>query len=167
MKIRFGFCTSDWWVSRVIRYFTKANASHAFLILEGTDLGDLVLEAGWDGWRFNTLARVLSGSTRLVAVVDTPPEMEIPVFAAMMASRAQLGERYDYGGLLGMAVVSVGRWLGKKWRNPWHSAKAMFCSDAITAEILQPAKWPGADKLDAPTEDPQSLAVFLGAKFLS
>lgn len=163
MRIRFGWCTSSWWVSRVIRFFCRAKVSHAFLILESTELGDLILEAGWDGWRISTPANLTSGTTRIVATVDCPPDMVIPVHAAVVASIKDLGERYDYEGLFGMAWVSVGRWLGKKWKNPLRSSKAMFCSDAVVAEILQPAKWPGADKLDPQSVSPEELAEFLGA----
>lgn len=162
MRVSFGFSTSDWWVSRVIRWFTRAKCSHAFLLIEGTELGDLVLEAEWCGLKLSTRQALTSGTTHIVDTIEPPPAMVGPVNAALYQTLSKdLDIPYDYTGLLGMAWVAVGRWLGKKWSNPLRSARSMFCSDAIVALILQPAGWPGAQALDAQSIDPESLRLFL------
>ncbi len=163
MIVQFGFTTSDWFVSRIIRWATRAKVSHAFVILRGTDLGDMVLEAGWDGWRLRPLVTWLTGSTRIVALLEAPADRAAAVAAAAQGATKDVGEPYDYGGLLGMACVAFGRWLGKKRRNPFRSSTSMFCSDAVVAEILQPAGWPGADKLDPQSVSPEDLLEFLDA----
>ena len=156
MRIRFGFSTSDWWVSRVIRFFTRAKVSHAFVLLEGTELGDLVLEAEWCGLKLSTRAALTRGSTRIVALVDPIPGMAGPVEKATRAALSWLDVPYDYAGLFGMAWVAFGRWLGKKWKNPLRSARSMFCSDAVVALVLQPAGWPGAAELERAIDRPRS-----------
>jgi len=162
MRISFGFCTSDWWVSRVIRWFTRAKCSHAFLLLEGTQLGDLVLEAEWCGLKLSTRSALTRGTTRIVDLIEVPPSMYPAVYAATMkALSGALDTPYDYVGLVGMAWVAFCRWFGKKRRNPLRSAKSMFCSDAMVALILQPAGWPGADTLDAQSIDPEAERIFL------
>jgi hypothetical protein len=155
MKVSFAFTTSPAWYSRVIRWCTKATVSHAFLLLEDTNLGDLVLEAGWDGWRLRPATELV------IASVPVPQQFAPAVNAAVVHSIADLGREYDYLGLLGMAWVCLGRALRKKWRQPFRTTQAMFCSDAVVAEILQPVNWPGADTLDAQSVDPDALLLFL------
>ena len=152
--------TSDWWVSRVIRQFTRAKVSHAFLLLDGDHahplLGPMVLEAEWCGFKLSTLGILTRGSTRVV--------QKIPILgldAAVATAAKWLDERYNYAGLFGMAWVSVGRWLGKKWHNPIRNSHSMFCSEAIVF-VLQAAKYPHAETLDPQSVSPQDLADFLG-----
>jgi hypothetical protein len=162
MDVFFGFSSSQWWVSKIIMRATRAKVSHAFLLLKGTDLGDLVYEAGWDGWRASTPEALTSGTTRIVELVPVPPSMRAAVTAAVVASRSSLGEGYDYEGLLGMAWVELAaKWLRKKVKNPFRSARTMFCSDAVVALILQPAKWPYSDLLDAQSISPEDLLEFV------
>jgi hypothetical protein len=162
MNVLFGFSSSQWWVSRLIKRFTRAEVSHAFLYLRATEFGDLVMEAGWDGWRMSTPEALCSGTTRIVELVPCPENMRAPVLAAVVASRSALGERYDYEGLLGMAWVEIAKnWLRKKVKNPFRSARSMFCSDAVVSLILQPAKWPNAELLDAQSISPEDLREFV------
>lgn len=162
MDVFFGFSSSEWWVSKIIKRFTSAECSHAFLYLRATEFGDLVMEAGWDGWRVSTPESLCSGTTRIVELVSCPESMRDAVHSAVVASRRQLGERYDYEGLLGMAWVEIAsKWLKKKVKNPFRSARSMFCSDAVVALILQPAKWPNAELLDAQSISPADLREFV------
>ena len=70
-----------------------------------------------------------------------------------------LGDVYDYQGLFGMAWVEIGRWLKKKWKNPWHSTKAMFCSELV-AKVLIDSKYPGFEGMDPASTDPEMLLQF-------
>ena len=75
MDVYIGFSTSQWWVSKLIKRFTAAEVSHAFLYLRGTELGDLVYEEGWDGWRVSTPEALTNGTTRIVELVPPPEAM--------------------------------------------------------------------------------------------
>jgi hypothetical protein len=159
VNVRCGFSTSSWWVSRVIRFFTRATVSHAFLLIEGVPgMPPLVCEAEWCGWKLSTEAALTRGTTHIVKVV----EPKISLTEAFLGSLAWLDEQYDYVGLLGMAWVSVGRWLGKKWRNPLRSSSSMFCSEAVVY-VLQRAGYPGAGALDPQSISPEDLLQFLEA----
>lgn len=71
----------------------------------------------------------------------------------------RLGEVYDYKGLFGMAWVELGRWLKKKWVNPWQSSDAMFCSELV-AQVLKDSNYPGAEQFDPGSTDPEQLLRF-------
>jgi hypothetical protein len=157
MRVSIGFSTSDWWVSRAIRWATRARVSHAFLLLEGVSpLGDLVLEAEWSGLRLSTLAKAAQGGTRVVETVVPAVDLAPAVLKAL----SWIGEEYNYTGLLGMFWVCLGRYFGKAWRNPLRNSRSMFCSEAVVY-VLQEARYPGADALDPQSVDPQALADFL------
>lgn len=130
MKVAIGFSTSDWWVSRVIRWFTGAKVSHTFITFEdpASPLGTEVYEAAWCGFRMSTLGKLRSGSTRVVQFV--PVELE-PTSALAMC-RAWLETPYDYLGLVGEAWVQFGRLFGQRWHNPSAGVHHMFCSEAAT-----------------------------------
>lgn len=140
----------------MIRLFTRAKVSHTFLLLEGdATFGDVVIEAAWCGWRLSTRDAITRGTTRIVALLDPP----VPLDGALRTALRWLDEPYNYTGLLGMAWVSVGRWLGKKWRNPLRNSRSMFCSEAVTY-VLQAAGW-GSD-WDPQSTSPEDLYEALG-----
>lgn len=161
--IQIGFSTSDWWVSRVIRWFTRSPVSHAFLLLTGEHahplFGDLVLEAEWCGWDLSTRAALTRGTTHIVELV-TPI---VPLDDAIRKAGEWLKEAYNYEGIAGEAIVNIGRRLGKRWRNPLRNSRSMFCSEAVTY-VLQAANYPGAYTLDPQSTSPADLAEFLGVK---
>jgi hypothetical protein len=156
MKIAVGFSTSEWWVSRVIRYFTKAACSHAFLLIEGTDLGDLVLEAEWCGWSLSTKEALTRGSTHIIDLIYP----KVDLLPGTLTSLKWLHEKYNYEGLFGEAWVSICARFGKRVRNPLRNSKSMFCSEAIVY-LLQHADYPGADALDPQSVSPADLRGFM------
>jgi hypothetical protein len=151
-----GFSTSNALVSRLIRYFTKAKVSHTFLVIRSPMLEeDLVIEAGWGGFQATTLRR-FKKKNEIVALLKPI----VPLDKGLRDSLAWLGESYDFGGLFGMAFVLLGRWLRRKYANPLHDSRALFCSEANTL-VLQASGYPGADGL-APTEtSPEDLFLFM------
>lgn len=157
MNVKIGFSTSSWWVSRLIRWCTRAAVSHAFLLIDDVPgMPPLVCEAEWCGWKLSTRAALTKGGTRIVKLV----EPKTPLTDAFIASLAWLDEKYDYTGLLGMAWVSFGRWFGKKWRNPLRSSRSLFCSEGVVY-VLRDAGYPGADALDPQSVSPDDLLQFL------
>jgi len=154
-KFRVGFSTSNAWYSRVIRWFTKAQCSHAFLISQalGVTVG---IEEGTFGYGIRTLSNMETSGSTIVQVLEAPVVLD----DAVAQSFAWLGSRYDYQGLLGMSWVVLMRWLGKKVKNPLASSRSMFCSESVT-RVLQLAKYPGADRLDPSATDPETLRKFM------
>jgi hypothetical protein len=152
MNIRFAFSTSNAWYSRLIRDASKAKVSHTFVIVPALGT-ELVFQEGALGWSVCTLASMQDSIVKVV----TP---KYPVDVGFAKSLTDLGQPYDYLGLLGMAWVMFWRWLGHKVRNPLASAHAMFCSERGT-RILQDSNYPGADKLDPAATTPEDLLDFL------
>ena len=154
MKIWIGFSTTNNVISRVIRWFTRSTTSHAWLAFTSQDMGmDIVLEAHFT---FRAVPYAwFKKRNRIVA------EYEIPVGqAAIVKCASFLGENYDYTGIVGGIIVSVGRWFKHKWHNPWGNPKAQTCSEAVV-RALQAAAYPGAEKLNAEDTSPQTLMEFL------
>jgi len=157
MATMIGFSTSKTsWISRIIRWFTRSTVSHCFIVYDDLEWGRQMIMESEGG---------LGGSVRIVnfnaasqdIVKLVTPKYDIEPGMRRMVDR--LGEVYDYQGLFGMAWVELGRWLKKKWRNPWQSSKAMFCSELV-AQVLKDSKYPGAEKFDPGSTDPQMLLEF-------
>lgn len=155
-----GFSTSTHLVSRIIRWFTDAPASHVWLTFNDPVFADMqmVLEASGRGFRLVPFQTFLLHN-RIIAVVPLQPHPGLPVGLAYLG--AWLGTDYDATGLLGMAWVSAGRWLRMRWRNPWASSRGMFCTEAVV-RMLQAALYPGASTLDPDATLPTELLAFLG-----
>jgi hypothetical protein len=101
------------------------------------------------------IVRFNPDSASIVKLVTPKHDTEIGM--AKMVDR--LGEVYDYRGLVGMAWVELGRWLRKKWSNPWQSSKAMFCSELV-AQVLVDSNYPMAQQFDPASTDPEQLLEF-------
>lgn len=154
--IKIGFSTGDSFVSRAIRWFTKSKSSHVFLIIEESFFGaTMVMEATSGGFRLVPFDHYINDHNKLVKIVEPKTSLK----EGVEKSVPWLGEHYDYGGLFGMAIVMLGRWLRRKWRNPWESPRAMFCSEAVVY-VLQASGYDGSSKLDASTTSPEDLMEF-------
>ena len=158
MNTRVGFSTPRHFnpVSWLVRLLTGSACSHAFFIYYDDEwCQDFVLEAHEFGFRVVLLAR-FQKKNDIVAIFKPKTSIETGVqFVAV----EYLGSTYDYGGLLGTLVLLLGRWLHRKWRNPWSSARAVFCSEAVTL-ALQKAGYAGADQLISQDTTPQDLLEF-------
>jgi hypothetical protein len=154
MATRVGFSTSKTsWVSKIIRWFTAGRTSHTFLVYHDSDWGrEMVMEATQGGYRIVPFEHYKNS---LVAIFT--PKHSIDV--GLAKSVDWLGENYDYKGLFGMAWVELGRWLKRKWRNPWQSSTSMFCSEAVV-RVLQGSSYPGAEQFDPGSTDPETLLRF-------
>jgi len=154
MKI--GFSTSPAIISRLIRWATRSRISHTFILVDDTMFQQpMVMEADWGGFRYTTYDFFLRSNT-----VVTIVEPKVPLDAAIRKAAQRLGENYAFDGIFGMVFVLLGRWLRRKWRNPFRSAHSVFCSEENTF-IVQDAGWPGAEKLDPYSTDPEGLEEFL------
>ena len=154
MTTRIGFSTNKTnWISRIIRWFTKGEASHCFLIYYDDEFErDMVMEATEGGFKITPFSKY---QTEVVAVFMPKQSIEIGVKKAV----DWLEESYDYTGLFGMIWVCFGKWLKRKWNNPLHSANTMFCSEAVV-KVLQLSNYPRADQFDASSTSPEDLLEF-------
>lgn len=154
-----GFSTQNSLPSRIIRKITKSSVSHAWLLLRGSFMGlDMVLEASSSGFHLTPYETFRSRNI----IVETV-EPVAPLDDGVRLAASWLGSRYDFTGLLGSVIVQIGRWLRRKWRNPFDASRAMFCSEAIVY-VLRAAKYPGAEGLDPSGTSPEDLLDFLTEK---
>jgi len=154
MKVWIGFSTTNLWISRLIRWFTKSKASHAWIAFESKELGTrIVLEAHYT---FRAVPYAwFKRRNRIVA------EIEIPNAEAMVVKCAEfLGTDYDYTGLLGGIIVSLGQLFGRRWRNPWGNPRLPTCSESVV-RAMQYDKFLSGEKLDPESTSPQQLMEFL------
>jgi hypothetical protein len=153
MSNRIGFSTSKTsWISRIIRWFTGGKSSHTAVVYWDTDFErDMIMGATDGGFKITPFSHY---EKSLVAIY-TP---KYPIDVGLKKAVDWLGEGYDYGGLFGMAWVELGRWLKRKWRNPWRDSKTMFCSEAV-ARIMD-SGYPGTKGWDAQSIDPEMLIEF-------
>lgn len=156
IKLMIGFTAGDNWIGKAIRFFTRQEASHAFMAWDDPNLGRMVMEAAFDGFHIRPWDVALKG-TRIVALIEPKGKGADKLLGACAR---WLGEPYDYPGLLGMTVTMIGRWFKQNWRNPAGGSKPMYCSEAI-ATGLQEVKYPGAEKLIPSETTPQDLLDFL------
>lgn len=142
--------------SWIIRRLTGSKASHAWLLVDVAPFPDpMVFEATEVGVRLMPY-KAFARRYRIVALF----EPGAPLDEGLVRAGRWLGERYDFPGLLGMAVVLLGRWLGRKWKNPFNAGRALFCSELVT-RVLRDARYPGAEALVPSRTSPQDLFDFL------
>lgn len=140
------------WFSRIVRALTKSPVSHVWILYHDADFQALmIIEAHAKGFRLVPYTMFIRENE--VVAIYRP---RINIDAGLPEAAKWLGTYYDYAGLVGMAVVIFGRWLKKRWRNPWRSSRSQFCSEAVV-RVLQYAKYPGIEHLDSETTDPKQL----------
>ncbi len=143
--------------SWLIRTGTHSRASHAWLLVEDpTFQVRLVLEAHTTGFRLVTLAR-FARTNRIVALVRPAH----PIDAGLPEAGTWLGGDYDTRGVLGMAWVVFRRFFHlSPGKNPFRSAQALFCSEAVV-RALKAARYPGSEELGDEDETPEDVLQFL------
>ncbi len=142
-------------VSWLVRSMTGSEASHSFFLYWDDDFQcDMVLEAHEVGFRLITWKRFVK-KNRIVGLVE--PAHSLDKGFARLGD--WVGSVYDFGGLFGQIVVQFGRFLARKWRNPFRSAHSMFCSESVV-RCMQWAGHPDAHKFTPKETAPQDLLRF-------
>jgi hypothetical protein len=140
--VRIGFSTPRAFnpVSWAVRKLTGSRASHAFFVYYDVDFDmDVVLEAHELGFRL-TPRKAFERGNRIVKLVT--PRHALDVGLKYVAQR-YLGSMYDFAGLVGMVVVMFGRWLRRRWRNPFRGSKNVYCSEAVIIAMKASAGYEG------------------------
>lgn len=154
---RVGFSTPKHFnpVSWAVRKFTGSRASHAFFVYHDGDFDmEMVMEAHELGFRLTPLKH-FERHNKIVKLAV--PKNPIDIGLKAVANR-YLGSMYDYAGLVGMAVVMFGRFLKRKWKNPFRGSKSVYCSESV---IVAMKASPGYEKLDLDTDSsPQDLLEY-------
>lgn len=162
--VRVGFSTHrSNLLSTVIRWLTGSKVSHTWLLIDEPYFGiPLVMEATEVGFRLIPY-EVFAKKNDIVEIVSVDPTRLDSVEASVKRAAQWLGDDYDFGGLLGSAVILLGRRLKKRWKNPFASSTAMFCSEAVVL-VLKGADYPGTENLDPEATTPEDLLDFLRPK---
>ena len=156
MNDRIGFSTTKAWLSRLIRWFTGALVSHAWILYYDLDFAcEMVLEATLEGVRIIPFEVFKQHNT--IVKVFIPSDSLKQGFAKVGAT---LGSTYDFTGLLGMLWVLLGRWFKKKLKNPWNSPRALFCSEFV-AQVMRWSYYPGTEYWTPENMTPADLYIFL------
>lgn len=114
--------------SWLIRRATKSKVSHVSI---GSDIHgvDVALEAGVSG--VTPMIRSKFEATNII-VEQYWIKDGIVSEEALKHAVEEIGEGFDYAGLLGFGlVILVARWFRKKIKNPWASPKTVWCSEFV------------------------------------
>jgi len=156
VTVRVGFSTSNRLVSRVIRLVTKSKVSHVWLLVSDSFLGtDMVMHATMGGFQMLGY-EAFKKTHKVVAILD----LQHPVDEGIRKAIPLLGFGYDYTGLFGAGFVIIGRWLKRKWKNPFQAPSKLFCSEIVTF-VLQEGGLPGSESLDQSGSNPEILLDLL------
>jgi hypothetical protein len=148
--ITIGFSTSSSIISRIIRWFTRSKASHAFATFYDQTLERIIIiEATGSGYRLTQHEKWSKGNK---VIGEFKCKKDLTKSLRFMAEK--LGNNYDYWSALGLAVR---RWWGKWYRNPLRDPNKLHCSEAITL-MLQHAGL--AETLDPESTTPEDLLQY-------
>lgn len=149
--IRVGFSTSDKWISRLIRYWTNADASHAFILYFDPTLDqEMVLDVAFSGYR--AIPRSLfEKDNKILYIVD--PGINLNPGLRVVAR--WLGLKYDW-----RAFVAFSRWFRSFRHHPTENPKALICSEMVI-HALRISGFPGIEQLDPKGTSPKDLLDFL------
>lgn len=125
--IKVGFSKSGSLISKLVRFFSRSDISHTWLLLEDLVGGiDLVMEAVPGGFHIITYERFVR-ENQVIDVVDLNTTYSE---SSLRRAFGWMGKRYDYLTVFGMMWVLFGRFFGKKWKNPL-SSKSIDCVESI------------------------------------
>lgn len=157
MHTRIGFSTTNHLLSRIIRKITGSKVSHVWWVFFDEALGcDMVMEAHFT-YRLVPLSQ-FERTNKIIAIV-TP---RYSIDAAMRATTKWLGTAYDVTGLIGAGIVAVARRLRHCVKNPFRSARNVYCSESVMRGLLV-AGYPSLSG-DPETVEPDDLLEFFNSE---
>ena len=124
------FSVGPGWLSRAVRWFTRARVSHTCIAYRDPVLHrPMVVEAGGAGFVLVPWRRWVQAN-RLVAWYDVQAA-PCRQLGALRTLTERVGDGYDTAGALGLAAR---RWLGA-YRNPIERPDRLFCSEAVATYL--------------------------------
>ena len=151
LAVTVGFSTTNKWISRLIRWITRGEASHAWLAFDDPSLGvRFVMQAEawavelrpWDRWKTENL---LVDQYELVG-----PDADE---AVRWAVKQYVGAEYDYRAAL---LAGLWRWFGRWIRGKFNSPKKLMCAEVVI-RTLQHAGYFSVEHFDPETTAPKRL----------
>lgn len=154
MSIIVGFSTSTSVISRVIRWFTRSKASHAWVAFDCEELDiRLIMHASVGGYKLNQWTKWRKDN-QVVAMFACKEDLS----DGLRKMAEQLDKPYGY---LVALLLAPKRWLGKLYRNPYRdNYKRLECSEAVTL-LLQAHGF--AKDMDPESTTPEDLLEFCTA----
>lgn len=127
MKIRVGFSTTNSWISKTIRWFTKGNISHSYIRFYDDFLDeDLVMHADWPGVLIEPAALFEATNIVIEEFEITDPRLK----GSIKYNLRHLRKKYDYWNLAYWAkVITFKRWIKRKIKKPVENPTRMICVD--------------------------------------
>lgn len=145
-----GFSTSNSIISRIIRWFTRSKVSHSYIgYYSHTFDKYMVMESTWSGFR---IGNYKSWTIRNKIVYEFKCKRDLSKSLKHISNDLDL--EYDYWSALGL---SVRRWFGKWYRNPFRDPNKLHCSEAV-AIFLQHDNL--AQSLDPESTTPEDLLQY-------
>ena len=156
MTVAIGFSTTKSITSRFIRWITRSRFSHSYVRYTNGNLkAEMVIDADPRGIIEKPLERVYGENSSWVELVPPTREKKRLLKRNLQFLAPTLGTEFDYLSFFGRAVVIIGDFFRKKWKNPLSNKRKDICVEnclrlAVGAE---PSLW----RLDWESETPESL----------
>lgn len=149
--VRIGFSRTNKWLSRLIRWFTSSEVSHAFLEYFDENVQQvMVLDVAFDGYK--VVPRSLFEKDNEVVTMLEPP---VDLSPGLRIVAKWLGKRYDW-----RAFISFHRWFRNFKAHPTENPKTLICTEMVVC-ALKLSDYPGAQSLDTKGTSPNELLEFL------
>lgn len=130
LKGAVGFSTGNSWTSRLIRWFTRSQYSHAFIVVtdgKGKDEPPLVMEATRRGVVVGPITKYTANWSERRVTLFMPKTDRINIHAAVDKMWSYVGIRYGFLALAGLALRLLLQRLGIRIGNP--IGIGMICSE--------------------------------------
>ena len=148
-NIILGFSSDSLPISKLIKWFTRGRVNHAYVIYHDETLDEkIVMEASFSGYVLVPYKKWKKGRKEFAQFAC---QKDLSDSLKIMANK--LGSGYDFLSALGL---SLRRWFGKFFTNPFRNPTKMHCSEAM-AVMLKDA---GFKVGDPESKTPEDLLEF-------
>lgn len=155
-KVWVGFSTTNKLMSRLIRWVTRGKSSHAWMRYWDDTLEQyMVIQAEIEGYETIPWFR-WKKKNRLVAAYESK---ELDLMPGVRRMARYLGVEYDFKSAF---WAGIKRWLGKKFKRPFHSPKKLMCSEAVCM-ALQFDRVPCVKGMNPELVSPQELQAAIAS----
>jgi hypothetical protein len=152
-----GFSTTNKIGSRIIRWASRSKVSHVFVSFPV--MGDrLVFQANSKGVAMEWWSRFKKKNTIVAQYELVNGGDKWTGWRGALATSQLfplLHSSYDFKAILGFVWVLIGKWFGRRWKNPLAQRSAYFCSELglLWLQAAQVANVKGYDSESAWPED--------------
>lgn len=124
------FSTTGGLFGRLIRWFTRSRVSHVGIATVLHDV-PVVIHADFGGVQVMLWSRFVRENEPVVSFTPKGIDFE----GAILSAVSEVGEAYDYAGIIGYVAVMVARRWGRRIANPFAGAKATVCSELVARAL--------------------------------